>query len=59
MATNKTKDVRQKTSGLVKLGVIDDNRKITDVGRNIIDIVGKNDFESNNIFNINKDSFIY
>ena len=58
-ANNKSKDARQKTSGLVQIGVIDDNRHITDIGKEIIEIVEKGDFKDNNIFNINKDSYIY
>ena len=58
-ANNKSKDARQKTSGLVQIGVIDDSRHITEIGKKIIDIVEKEDFESDNIFNINKDSYLY
>ena len=58
-ANNKSQDARQKTSGLVQIGVIDDSRHITEIGKKIIDIVEKEDFESDNIFNINKDSYLY
>lgn len=58
-ANNKPKDARQKTSGLVQIGVIDDNRHITEIGEKIIDIVEKENFKSDNIFNINKDSYLY
>lgn len=58
-AKNKPKDARQKTSGLVQIGVIDDNRHITEIGEKIIDIVEKENFKSDNIFNINKDSYLY
>lgn len=58
-ANNKSKDARQKTSGLVQIGVIDDNRHITEIGEKIIDIVEKENFKSDNIFNINKDSYLY
>ncbi len=58
-ANNRPKDARQKTSGLVQIGVIDDNRHITKIGRQIIDIVERQDFKDENIFNINKDSYIY
>lgn len=58
-AQRKDKDARQKTSGLVEIGVIDKNRKITNIGNKIIDIVASEDFEDNNIFNIHKDSYIY
>jgi len=58
-ANNKPKDARQKTSGLVQIGVIDDNRHITDIGKRIINIVETENFKDDNIFNINKDSYIY
>lgn len=58
-AQRKDKDARQKTSGLVEIGVIDKERKITEIGYKIIKIIKNNDFESDNIFNIHKDSFIY
>lgn len=58
-ANNKPKDARQKTSGLVQIGVIDDNRHISNIGQKIIDIVEKEDFVGDNIFNINNDSYIY
>lgn len=58
-ANNKSKDARQKTSGLVQIGVIDDNRHISDIGQKIVDIVEKENFKGNNIFNINNDSYIY
>lgn len=58
-AQRKSKDARQKTSGLVEIGVIDKDRKITDIGNKIIDIINSEDFDDDNIFNIHKDSFIY
>ena len=58
-ALRKDKDARQKTSGLVEIGVIDKDRRITEIGYKIIEIIKNNDFDDNNIFNINKDSFIY
>ena len=58
-ANNKPKDARQKTSGLVQIGVIDDNRHITEIGEKIIDIVEQENFKSDNIFNLNKDSYLY
>lgn len=58
-ANNKAKDARQKTSGLVQIGVIDENRRISKIGQKIIDIVEQEDFKGNNIFNINKDSYVY
>lgn len=58
-ASNKPKGAREKTSGIVQIGVINDSRRITEVGNKIIDIVQNNDFRDDNIFNINKDSYIY
>ena len=58
-AQRKDKDARQKTSGLVEIGVIDKDRRITEVGYKIIEIVKDGNFEDNNIFNIHKDSYIY
>lgn len=58
-AQRKSKDARQKTSGLVEIGVIDKNRRITNIGNKIIDIINTEDFNDDNIFNIHKDSFIY
>lgn len=58
-ANNKSKDARQKTSGLVQIGVIDDNRHISDIGKKIIEIVEKENFKGDNIFGINNDSYIY
>ena len=58
-ASNKAKDAREKTSGLVQIGVIDKSRKVTPIGEMIIDIVQNAKFDDDNIFGINKDSFVY
>lgn len=58
-AQRKSKDARQKTSGLVEIGVIDKDRRITNIGEKIIEIINSENFEDDNIFNIHKDSFIY
>lgn len=58
-ANNKAKDARQKTSGLVQIGVIDENRQISNIGQKIIDIVEQGNFKGDNIFNINNDSYLY
>jgi len=58
-AQRKDKDARQKTSGLVEIGVIDKERKISNVGYKIIEIIKNGNFEDDNIFNIHKDSYIY
>ena len=58
-ADNKPKDAREKTSGLVDIGLIDDNRRPTNVGKALLAISESNDFGSDNHFEIPKDSFIY
>lgn len=58
-ANNKPKDAREKTSGLVDIGIIDDDRKLTEAGRKLLEISQSNDFTSDNFFQIPKDSFLY
>ena len=58
-AKRKDKDAREKTSGLVDIGLITEDRLITDAGRELLKITSSGDFEINNVFNINRDSFIY
>ena len=58
-AGNKPKDAREKTSGLVDIGLIDENRKLSDAGRALLQISSENDFSSDNQFQIPKDSFVY
>lgn len=58
-AKRKDKDAREKTSGLVDIGLITEDRLITDAGRELLKITSRGDFETNNVFNINRDSFIY
>ena len=58
-ANRKDKDAREKTSGLVDIGLITEDRLITDAGRELLKITSRGDFETNNVFNINRDSFIY
>lgn len=55
----KDKDAREKTSGLVDIGLITGDRLITEVGSELLKITKNGNFESDNIFNINRDSFIY
>ena len=45
-AKNKPKDAREKTSGLVDIGIIDENRKLTEAGRALFEISQSNDFTS-------------
>lgn len=58
-AGNKPKDAREKTSGLVDIGLIDDGRKLSNAGKVLLKISFENDFSSDNQFQIAKDSFIY
>ncbi len=58
-ASRKDKDAREKTSGLVDLGLITENRKLTEVGENLLSISENMDFDNNNILQIPSDSFIY
>ncbi len=55
----KYKAAREKTSGLVDLGLIDDNHRLTSVGRVLLDISRRNDYQSDNFLGVSKDSFIY
>lgn len=58
-ANNKPKDAREKTSGLVDIGIIDENRKLTEAGNKLLEMCQSNDFSSDNFFQIPKDSFLY
>lgn len=58
-AGNKPKDAREKTSGLVDIGLIDDGRKLSNAGKALLKITSENDFSSDNQFQIAKDSYIY
>ena len=58
-AGNKAKDAREKTSGLVDLGLIDNERRLTPVGERLLALSRANDYASDNAFQIPKDSFLY
>ena len=58
-ANNKPKDAREKTSGLVDIGLINPDRKITAAGRTLLEISKTNDFSTDNMLQIPKDSYIY
>ena len=58
-ANRKDKDAREKTSGLVDIGLITEDRLITEVGRELLKITSDGIYDTNNVFNINRDSFIY
>ncbi len=58
-AKNKAKDAREKTSGLVSLGFIDEQRRLTPVGLELLSLSEQNVFPADNVFGIPADSFIY
>jgi len=58
-ALRKDKDAREKTSGLVDIGLITEDRRITEVGNELLNIATKGNFRDNNKLNIDKDSYIY
>jgi hypothetical protein len=58
-ARHKSKDAREKTSGLVDIGLINDERKLSAVGLNLLTISKTNDFAIDNFLQIPKDSYIY
>lgn len=53
------KDAREKTSGLRDIGLLDDERNITAAGEALINISESEDFSSDNLLEISKDSFLY
>lgn len=58
-AKNKAKDAREKTSGLVTLGLIDRDRRLTEVGHRLLEYSESNNFAADNFFRIPVDIFIY
>lgn len=57
--SSKSKTARQKTSGLVDIGLIDNNRRLSEVGEKLLNIARSSNFASDNEFQIPSDSFIY
>ena len=55
----KYKAAREKTSGLVDLGLINENHRLTAVGRRILEISQSEDYSSDNPLLISKDSHVY
>ena len=55
----KAKTARQKTSGLVDIGLIDDNRRLSAVGQRLLEMSLNNNFACDNEFQIPSDSFLY
>ena len=58
-ASRKDKDAREKTSGLVDIGLITEDRLLTEVGKKLLEITDREEISKNNSFNIEDDSFIY
>ncbi len=58
-APRKDKDARQKTSGLVNLGIINNERRLTEAGQALFAIAESGNFAKDNILRIPADSFIY
>ena len=55
----KYKAAREITSGLVDMGLINDNRRLTEVGHALLKISRTNNYQCDNDFGISSDSFIY
>ena len=53
------KDAREKTSGLRDIGLLDDERNLTEAGLELLKITESDDFASDNFLEIPKDSFLY
>ena len=57
--SNMAKTAREKTSGMVDLGLLFDDRHLTPAGRHLLSIAQKGNFAPDNVFNIASDSFLY
>lgn len=53
------KDARPKTSGLVSIGLIDSERRLTAAGKALQKLVKAGNFKSDNALQVSADSFIY
>lgn len=58
-APRKDKDARQKTSGLVDIGLVTSDRKLSESGKVLLELSKQNDFTPNNEFLLEKDSYLY
>ncbi len=60
-AARPEKDAREKTSGLVELGLVSDERRLTDPGKKLLTISSAGDFglDQNDILELSKDSHLY
>lgn len=55
----KDKFAREKTSGLCELGLITNNRRLTEVGKYLLELSENCDFSNSNILKVANDSFIF
>ncbi len=58
-APRPAKDAREKTSGLRDIGLLDDERNVTAAGEALIEIAQSEDFTSDNLLEIPRDSYLY
>ena len=58
-ASRKDKDAREKTSGLVDIGLLTANRELTEVGKKLKNMAEQHEFEVNNFFELEADSDLY
>ena len=58
-ASRKAKDAREKTSGLVDLGLINNERRLTEAGIALLQIALTANFNTSNLLQIPADSFLY
>lgn len=58
-ASRPDKDAREKTSGLKDMGLLDEERNLTEAGEQLLSIAESGDFDSDNFLEIPKDSYIY
>lgn len=58
-ASRPDKDAREKTSGLRDIGLLDDERNITSAGKALLDIAESEDFTTDNLLEIPRDSYVY
>lgn len=58
-APRKDKDAREKTSGLVDIGLIDGERRLTEAGKALLAVAESGDFATDNCLQLEKDSYIY
>jgi len=58
-APNPSKDAREKTSGLVDIGLIDSERNLTAAGQALRDVAASGNFGRDNVLQIPNDSYLY